>query len=96
MSSFTSAASLKRNCLIFSPDQDKVISAHGPFIESYDVSSWERRKNQPTEQPVRVKMRHNAPILTILPLGTTGHVIAISKIYQDNPDEDYKVYATLV
>ncbi|GMT29513.1 hypothetical protein PFISCL1PPCAC_20810, partial [Pristionchus fissidentatus] len=96
MSSHTSGASLRRRSFILSSDQQKIISAHGPFIESIDVSEWEAHNHRPTEPPIRVKPFAGAYVDTVLPLGATGHVVAISNIHQEKPGEDYKVYATLV
>ncbi|GMT29584.1 hypothetical protein PFISCL1PPCAC_20881, partial [Pristionchus fissidentatus] len=98
MSSHTSGASLRRRCLTLSSDHENIIAAHGPFIESINVSKWEAHNHQPAEPPIRVKVFADlgAYVDTVLPLGATGHVVAVSNILQDKPNEEYKVYATLV
>ncbi|GMT30847.1 hypothetical protein PFISCL1PPCAC_22144, partial [Pristionchus fissidentatus] len=89
------AASLRRNCLIFSSDKENIISAHGPFLDSHNLMKWERKKCDPTEPPVRVKVFQNTSIDTVLPLGATGHAIAVCSVTRDEMCEEYKVYATL-
>ncbi|GMT30848.1 hypothetical protein PFISCL1PPCAC_22145, partial [Pristionchus fissidentatus] len=96
MSSFTSAASLRRNCLILSSDKQNIVSAHGPFLDSHNLAKWERKKSKPTEPPVRVKVFENMCVDTVLPLGTSGHAVAVSKFVHDVASKQYKVYATLV
>ncbi|GMT29596.1 hypothetical protein PFISCL1PPCAC_20893, partial [Pristionchus fissidentatus] len=98
MSSHTSGASLRRRCLTLSSDHENIIAAHGPFIESINVSKWEAHNHQPAEPPIRVKVFADlgSYVDTVLPLGSTGHIVAVSNILQDKPNEEYKVYATLV
>ncbi|GMT29501.1 hypothetical protein PFISCL1PPCAC_20798, partial [Pristionchus fissidentatus] len=86
----------KRKCFILSSDQENIICAHGPFLESLNVPAWEQKESNPLDTPVRVKVYPNVCIDTVIPLGTTDHVIAISEIHQEKLGEDYKVYANLV
>ncbi|GMT29587.1 hypothetical protein PFISCL1PPCAC_20884, partial [Pristionchus fissidentatus] len=94
--SHTTSASLRRSSFILSSDQESIIGAHGPFLESINVSEWEEERSESTKTPLRVKVFPNACIDTVLPLGTTGHVIAISDTHQGQLGEDYKVYAAVV
>ncbi|GMT30857.1 hypothetical protein PFISCL1PPCAC_22154, partial [Pristionchus fissidentatus] len=96
MSTFTSTASLRQQCLILSSDSENIINAHGPFLDSYNLAKWERKKSKPTETPVRVNVFEDVRIDTVLPLGTSGHAIAVSSVARDETSKQYKVYATLV
>ncbi|GMT00894.1 hypothetical protein PENTCL1PPCAC_23068, partial [Pristionchus entomophagus] len=98
MSSFTSGATLKRRCLVPSYDPSSIISAHGPFLESINVSEWEQQTVDQKKQPTRIKIFSDlaAHIELVLPLGSTGHFVAISNILKDKVNEEYRVYATLV